>query len=935
MTEKITANSQNSTQPADQRQSATRRTRTIRTSYLIGALFLMISIVLDMLNYGEFGAWQILAEAAGDFLSLIVLVISFVNFSRGNKARADFLIPISIMLTYTTGDLFVEGGVLYNLLSGLILFGIAFYLFRPKNGVHWLRAAFIHIVAVLLLSNLNLFPRFSLSQVGTQVAITFTLTILLLWQLISNFQIRTIQARLLIILIALGLGPVLVASTASVIIDLRRDTTLAENNIEAVTELKKEQIRNWALDLESDMKTLESNPVFVTNVEFLTRFTPTESFRQQTSEEIRQELNNLLLASQRYDSLSVVNPDGIILVSTDSQLEGVSLTSNLDFSYGVNDIYFATPKIDPETRQPRADLYYPLETSQGRTLLGVLYANIDMNFLTSAVQEAALQLGESGEAYLLSSQDQLLTPLRTNTEISIGSYSIGSEAFAAIGRDIRSYETETLQYENFAGERVIGSYTWIPEIKSSLVVEQSQFEAFQSLRLNLLLNGLIAVIALAVTATIATSTAQNFATPIKNLSDAARRVWQGEIAKIDPIERADEIGELSTTLSEMTARLSETTVNLEQTVAERTAVLERRAKYLETVSAISRAVTSIYDINALLNTITQLISENFGFYHVGIFLNDERDEYAVLRAANSEGGWKMLAREHKLKVGEQGIVGFVTGTGQPRIQQQVVGEDSVYFTNPDLPQTRSEMALPLKVGANVFGALDVQSTEERAFSEEDVTVLQGLADSLAVAIQNTRLIQQLQENLEAERRLFGEITRETWHAMLARSNRGFSIRSDQGGTDIVTSPSTEIGQRALHEKATIIGGLDEDARAYPLAIPVTVRGGVAIGVVETQKPAAEGPWTQEEISILENVSSELGLALDNARLFEETQRKAQRDRIAAELSTKIWSSSDVENILQTAVRELGSALQVSQGTIRLSLPEEGQFEKSADGANQS
>ena len=107
------------------------------------------------------------------------------------------------------------------------------------------------------------------------------------------------------------------------------------------------------------------------------------------------------------------------------------------------------------------------------------------------------------------------------------------------------------------------------------------------------------------------------------------------------------------------------------------------------------------------------------------------DEFAVLRASNSEGGWKMLAREHKLKIGAQGIVGYVTGTGEPRVQQQVTGEDSVYFDNPDLPLTRSEMALPLKAGDETFGALDVQSIEEQAFSDEDVAVLQTLADAVA------------------------------------------------------------------------------------------------------------------------------------------------------------------------------------------------------------
>jgi len=440
---------------------------------------------------------------------------------------------------------------------------------------------------------------------------------------------------------------------------------------------------------------------------------------------------------------------------------------------------------------------------------------------------------------------------------------------------------------------------------------------------------------LAVTVTIAFNTARNFSQPIKTLSSSAAKVRAGELEQMEPIEREDEIGELSQTLSEMTGQLIQTTTNLEKTVAERTDVLERRAKYLETTFQISRALTSIYDVDDLLNTVSHLISENFGFYHVGVFILDDNQEHAVLRAANSEGGWRMLAREHKLKVGEQGIVGFVTGSGQPRIQQQVVGDDNVHFKNPDLPLTRSELALPLKIGEVIFGALDVQSTEEEAFTDEDVRVLQVLADSVSVAIQNTRLVQQLQEGIETERRIYGEVTREAWTSLFKRKSSQLAFRSDRSGTTATTTPLTAIGKQAFSQGKSVIPELDQDKNVYPIAVPVRVRGGVTVAVIETQKTKSAGPWTREEINVLESVSEDLGIALENARLVEETQRKAQRDRIAAELASKIWASSDVDNILQTAVRELGSALQVSRGSIQLAMPEESSEQKNPDGVNRS
>jgi methyl-accepting chemotaxis protein len=183
-----------------------------------------------------------------------------------------------------------------------------------------------------------------------------------------------------------------------------------------------------------------------------------------------------------------------------------------------------------------------------------------------------------------------------------------------------------------------------------------------------------------------------------------------------------------------------------QQLSARTRDLERRSIQLQAAAEVSRTAISVRDLDALLAQVTHLISEQFGFYHTGIFLLDEAEEYAVLQAANSEGGQRMLEKGHRLKVREQGVVGYVTGTGEPRIVLDV-GTDAVHFNNPLLPETHSEMALPLKLGAQVIGALDVQSKQEGAFDEKDATVLQTMADQLATAIENARLLQETQQTV--------------------------------------------------------------------------------------------------------------------------------------------------------------------------------------------
>lgn len=942
MTEEIKINIENletEEKTREQARAVTRKERAIRRAYIIGILFLVVSILSDVLNLIEYRVWQIPAESLGDIASLIILIISFISYRRGEKEKAENLLPITILLTYTTGEIFISGSLPYNLLSGLLLFGISYIIFDVKNSRRWRRFAFIHIAGVIIFGINPIIPKFALDQGGTNFVITAGITALLIWQLVQRSEIRSIRVRLMLIMLGLSLTPILISGATSTLIDLQRDTAQVEGLLTLVSDTTSQQIDNLVTSMGLDLEAIKQDPYVAANTDILIRFAPTATTRAQIESGLRSIFRQRMANSDYYQNISLLDLTGEVLVSTNTALTGQNLRTYPGFSSALINQIVLDPYIN-SFGYAQARLFIPLKDDDG-VAMAVLMADINFDLIYPIIKEATEYLGETGEAYLINNQGQLVSPMLNSPEIELGTVISFEDLEEA--ENVLTGEVPFQTYTNIVGVEVFGTNKTIRGVNGKLVLEQNQEEAFTYLNLSIIINVVISAITLIIAIILTVMVSSNFSAPIEKISAAARRVLQGEPGEFPELERSDEIGTLSNTLNQMTSQLLVTTVNLEQTVAERTKVLERRANYLETTSKISRATTGIYDLKSLLNTVAHLISEDFGFYHVGIFINDENQEYAVLQASNSEGGWKMLARGHKLKIGAQGIVGYVTGTGEPRVQQQVTGEDSVYFDNPDLPLTRSELALPLSVGEEILGALDVQSTMEQAFTEEDVTVLQTLADAVTVSIQNARLVEQLTESLEAERRLFGEITRETWNAMLTRSKQGFSVRSDMRGTQMIASPSTMIGKKAMKEQKLIIGELDTERQVYPAALPVNVRGGATIGVIETQKPQANGPWTQEEINILESVTSELGLALDNARLFEETQRRAQRDRIAADLSTKIWASSDIEKILQTAVSELGSALNVSRGQIRLSMkdgekPEESfeeEIENIVDGANQS
>jgi GAF domain-containing protein len=295
------------------------------------------------------------------------------------------------------------------------------------------------------------------------------------------------------------------------------------------------------------------------------------------------------------------------------------------------------------------------------------------------------------------------------------------------------------------------------------------------------------------------------------------------------------------------------------------------------------------------------ISDRFGFYHAAIFLIDPAGEWAELRAASSQGGQKMMGRRHRLRVGREGIVGYVTGQGRPRVALDV-GADAVHFNNPDLPETRSEAALPLRARGEIIGALDVQSNESEAFSEEDVAVLQALADQIAVAISNSRLFRQVEERVEAERRAYGELSRQEWQAMLrTQPDLGF-VSHEQG-----TMPIGDLWEPQM-EVALQTGGVTTEAGdERTLAVPVKTRG-QAIGVLDVRKPEGAEAWTADEVALIEALADQLGQAVEGARLYQDTQRRAAQEQMIGEVAARIRETLDVDTVLQTAVQEMRQAL---------------------------
>jgi GAF domain-containing protein len=335
--------------------------------------------------------------------------------------------------------------------------------------------------------------------------------------------------------------------------------------------------------------------------------------------------------------------------------------------------------------------------------------------------------------------------------------------------------------------------------------------------------------------------------------------------------------------------------------------MEQRAKQLQTVADVARTTASVQDIETLLPTIAKVISEQFGYYHTGIFLNDERNEYAVLRAANSEGGKRMLNRGHSLRIGEQGIVGFVAKHGQPRIALNT-GEDAVFFNNPELPNTRSEAALPLKIGEKIIGVLDVQSQQSSAFSESDVGVLSTLTNLVAVAIENSHLFSQTNKTLSELKDTYARFSGLEWERFSAEiKTTGYRYSGLE--VEPLTTPVLLSGIGSTSE-------LIQNPRAMEaISIPIKLRG-QTLGFLSVKPKTATHKWGEDELAIAQAAADRVALALENARLLKDAQRKAAKEQLIGEISNKISASTNMDNILLTAIVELGQAISDSEVIIQ-------------------
>ena len=737
-------------------------------------------------------------------------------------------------------------------------------------------------------------------------------------QNISRFS--SIRARLILSFVLIVFIPMAIVSTVLAITATQNVQAQLTTQLQTVANYKRTAINELLSGLQTQLETSILGEAIDQNINTLLQ-APQDSIESQTASlYLQNHFKKFIEQSGEFQTFFVMNAEGQVLFSTDAAEGGKNYK---------NEVFFQGSLFGPFTYL----------SSFTQTIIVSLPIHDENNqttgFVAGKASTAALNkimqntdgLGQTGKTYLVSLGRVLLTTL---PDAQIGDSLISQGIVTAL----ESQSSGSDSYEDFRGIAVFGVYTWIPAIRVILIAEQEQAEASEPIYFLLAINIGITLAAIFIAIIASLRVTRSIAAPIDNLAEVATRIADGQLDLEADAGRSDEIGMLAFAFNNMTNQLRQTLESLELRVRERTTDLEQRTKdlesrsgelaeantqvrrriiQLEAISRVAKSITSIQNLQELLPLITRVISEQFGFYHAGVFLTDATNEYAVLSAANSEGGQRMLSRNHRLKTGQNSIVGYVTATGKPHIVLDTE-KDNLFSKNPDLPETRAEMALPLRIGDKIIGAIDVQSTDPGAFSEQDAEALSTLADQVSIAIRNSQLFESTQQSLAEINTIYRQSLKETWAKTVSeQGNSGYQF-GVSGNQPLREELKTEGAKQAIAKgELVILQGNSEPE----LATPIKLRG-QTIGVINVRAP--EGHiWKQNEINVLQAIAERVAVSAENARLFEETTRRAERERAVSTITTKIRSTNDPEEMLAIAISEIKNALNARE--IRIKEPE--------------
>ena len=332
--------------------------------------------------------------------------------------------------------------------------------------------------------------------------------------------------------------------------------------------------------------------------------------------------------------------------------------------------------------------------------------------------------------------------------------------------------------------------------------------------------------------------------------------------------------------------------NLEEKVQERTAELETRMTQLRASTLTARAIAETQELSELLINAANLIAERFEYYHVGIFILDEQKRNAYLQASSSEIGKSMLGQLFRIEPDRKNPLSTAIETNRVLITSDL--DKSNFVRDPNFPITRSRMIIPLSVRGNQIGIIDIHSDQPRAFSSEDAEILQTLADLTAISFDNVRLLAETRNLLSQLEASTAIQTQRTWTKFTSRQKSAYQY--------------TPAGVRPIFSQEKVSG-------SDGLYMPIVLHG-QEIGRIKLKKrKGTASEWSERERDLVEKISNQVALALENSRLVDEAQKNALRNQMIASFSTNVRETLDVDAVIRTAATELRKVFDLKEAEI--------------------
>jgi GAF domain-containing protein/HAMP domain-containing protein len=559
--------------------------------------------------------------------------------------------------------------------------------------------------------------------------------------------------------------------------------------------------------------------------------------------------------------------------------------------------YYSPVWFDETNGEPLMTIAIPLLNVRSGQVNGVLVADVRLKKIWDLI--AGIRVSEGESVYIVDAQDRVVAHRNPSVVLRATSFEVPELDGLYSGLDsptvILATDRIRLGEQDFA-----------------VVAEINVYEAFaQGIRAAVIL-GTVLILALVVAAGLALWAGRQIVRPIESLATASRAISTGDLTQQVEITSRDEIGDLAEAFNAMSSQLRELVGTLEQRVADRT---ER----LEIVAILAERLSAILNLEELLAEVVNQVKDSFSYYHAHIYLLDETRQKLVVAAGTGQAGEAMKAKGHNI-----GLNAPTSLVARAARSGEVVNVDNVrvaddWLPNPLLPDTYSEMAVPIILGEQVVGVLDVQQDRVAGLDEGDASLLRSLANQVAVAIRNARLFEQVEQALTEARTAQERYIEQAWQKTQATVSQGQYLYANPEAApldEFNQQKMFEARQQAQNESGPIVVPMDNSDRQKSLVAPIQLRD-KAIGAVQLYSTSPGQSWSEDDLAIIATVVDELAQAAENLRLFEETRERASFESLVGEINEKLRQAPTLDILAKTAAEALGNALGVSHSLIKV------------------